>query len=165
MSTEFEITVLASLSEIKTSLASVVSPAPAPLPAEPSIWVRPAPGTPRHGEGRRMTSADVVEATQRALSCIDYQGNRTRGDEEENRIWEVIEKLKGQKWADIAPYVALNEDLAYFGLLTSLIQSVDEVPFTESHNIEKRRQLAKKASGIQNWLDQEFHVAGVVSGG
>ena len=155
MSNEFETAVLARLDAIEARLAPAT-------PTAVSIWIRPAPGLPRYGLGKRMSAPDVGEAIQRALSGVLWNGDLARAEGDEEIVWAEVETLKGGLWEDIKPYAMLNEDFCYFGLLTGVFQITAADALSFGTTARQRERWAGYT--IQGFLDEQFGT-GTPSGG
>ena len=113
----------------------LVAQKPAALPFEkPAVetfgFVRPTARDITPWVDRRMVIPDVLEATVRALHGVSWAGTILSGERYE-AAWREVEKLQKAGSFDPAcgPYLGLQPEVVYFGLLTGAIALPDEVSF------------------------------------
>ena len=81
---------------------------------------------------KRMTSPDPVEAKARALHGVSWAGT-VLSDERYEAAWREVEDLLAAKPFDprCAPYLGLQPEVVFFGLLTGMTALPDETNFGE----------------------------------
>jgi hypothetical protein len=157
--------ILAALGGLSERLANVeqilqvATTAPAPEPPAQIVgplaaFVRPPAGVQPYGYGVEMTEPDVAEALRRAMYCVTWRGEMGVAEEDIQRRWEVIERLKVADPAIIQHYVSLHPEFCGFALLTGLIQPHTQDALSFGAEAERRRGWA--GTTVQSFLDSQF---------
>ena len=114
--------VASDVSAIKESLGKK-APAAAPAPGPETFgFVKPEVRYIDTWGGKRMTTPDVGEAIARALHGVSWAGT-CLSDALYEAAWEEVQYLQAANAFDrrCAPYLGLQPNLVYFGLLTGAI--------------------------------------------
>ena len=139
--------ILADVARIKTVL---LIPSDGPGIADDLGFVRPAVRDVSPWLDKRMTSPDPVEAMQRALHGVSWAGT-VLSDERYEAAWREVEDLLAAKPFDprCAPYLGLQPEVVFFGLLTGMTALPDETNFGEyggSRDPQKLRDVPSIAA-------------------
>ena len=113
-------------------------------------FVRPAVRDVSPWLDKRMTSPDPVEAKARALHGVSWAGT-VLSDERYEAAWREVEDLLAAKPFDprCAPYLGLQPEVVFFGLLTGMTALPDETNFGEyggSRDPQKLRDVPSIAA-------------------
>lgn len=134
------------IASLKERVAKIEGPSAPATPAN-DVWVRPtdASGGDKY-LGFQMVTADVAEFIDRAKYGINWRGEVPLSEQPElvDAIWAFIEKAKKATGTEpfVQPYVSLNMDVCFVGLLTNLFPLAGYTPDPFGYGIAQVRQYA-----------------------
>ena len=135
-------------------------------PADDLGFVKPAVRDVSPWLDKRMTSPDPIEAKARALHGVSWAGT-VLSDERYEAAWREVEYLLAAQPFDprCAPYLGLQPEVVFFGLLTGMTALPDETDFG-SYGGSRAPQKLRDVPSIAAYLAglPAFKGGGVPSG-